>query len=80
MKFIFRLSATSAIGIKNGKARSVKGRHEGSLLKDVEDVCGEMGITTGEIWIDGNGKVSFSSEIPKRAHQRFRNLIVGIHG
>ena len=75
MNLISRLFASSAIQIRDGKARCVKGNLMSRLLNDISSLAAESGIQQGEIWLDPLGKVSFSREIPEEIHQRIRNVI-----
>jgi hypothetical protein len=75
MHFLSRLFSTTAISFEKGRCVAVKGKLPGSLLRDLADCLEEAGIARGEIWLAGNGRVSFSREIPGEIHQRLRNTL-----
>jgi len=75
MKFLSRLLSSQAICIKKGKAISLKGKHTNRHLSEIASLCEEHGVQKAEIWINGNGKITFSPEIPQKIHQRLRNII-----
>ncbi|MES2982638.1 MAG: hypothetical protein V4727_10020 [Verrucomicrobiota bacterium] len=76
MKFLSRLLSSQAICIKKGKAISLKGKHTNRHLSEIASLCEENGVYEAEIWLSGNRKITFSSEIPEKIHQRLRNLII----
>ena len=75
MNFITRLFADIAINISNGKATTVKGKLMRSTMMEITSLCRDYGIAKGEIWINSVGKVTFSSHIPKKLHQKVRNIL-----
>lgn len=79
MNFIIRLLFSQAIGITNGKAKTVKGKHSSRLVAEITATCDLNRIQSGEIWIAKNGTIRFSNEIPKEKHQTFRNVIQNIN-
>ncbi len=76
MHFLSRLFSTTAISYEKGRCVAVKGKLPGSILRDLADCLGEAGIARGEIWLAGNGRVSFSRDIPDALYQRLRNILV----
>tara|TARA_B100001971_G_scaffold196136_1_gene203641 strand:+ start:1851 stop:2093 length:243 start_codon:yes stop_codon:yes gene_type:complete len=75
MKLISRILANQAIGIKEGKAFTLKGKHTSRFLSEVSSTCRLNEIESGEIWIGSNRSVTFSKEIPEEKQQQFRNTI-----
>lgn len=75
MNFIFRIFAESAIQIRYGRARCLKGTIMRRPLGEIASLASELGVENGEIWIDSTGKASFSREFPKEYHQRLRNVL-----
>jgi hypothetical protein len=76
MKFLSRLLSSQAICIKKWKTISLKGKHTNRHLSEIASLCEEHGAHKSEIWISGNSKIKFSSEIPDKIHQRLRNIII----
>ncbi len=76
MKFLSRLLSSQAICIKKRNAISLKGKHTNHHLSEIASLCEEHGVQKAEIWISGNRKITFSSEIPEKIHQRLRNIII----
>ena len=79
MKWFSRLLSVTAISINGSHITCKKGKITPGLKKDLHDLFSDMNISKAEIWLDGSGKISFSREIPPRYHQRFRNLLIGVH-
>ncbi len=79
MKFLSRLLSSQAICIKKGKAISLKGKRTNRYLSEIASLCEEHGAQKAEIWISGNGKITFSTEIPEKIHQRIRNIVINSH-
>lgn len=75
MHFLSRLFSTTAISFESGRCVAVRGKVAGAILRDLACCLGEAGIVKGEIWVAGNGRVSFSREIPAEIHQRLRNIL-----
>ena len=75
MNFLSRLLSHTAIGIADGSARCLKGKLTGAVLSDIGLLAKENGVSKGEIWIGGDGRVQFSSGIPEKMHQRLRNVL-----
>jgi hypothetical protein len=75
MHFLSRLLSTTAISFKTGRCVAVRGKVPGAILVDLAECLEEAGIETGEIWLAGNGRVSFSKQIPAEIHQRLRNIL-----
>ncbi|MGJ8657320.1 MAG: hypothetical protein ACSHX6_12805 [Akkermansiaceae bacterium] len=75
MKFFSRFFADIAIQVSGGEVSVVKGKLTPKRVRELKLLCGDLSLERGEIWIDGVGKVSFSSDIDERFHQRFRNVI-----
>ena len=76
MKFISRFFSSIAVKVDDGRAQLIKGKLEKQILREVSALCQEIGIDRCELWVDGMGKVTFSSEVPKQAYQKFRNVVV----
>ncbi|WP_227021677.1 DUF3634 family protein [Oceaniferula marina] len=75
MKLFSRLLSNRAISISGGRAEVVKGKIDGRLVRDMTSLCAEIGLQRCELWIDGEGRVSFSREVPSQHHQKFRNVL-----
>lgn len=75
MFLISRILSTTSIRISQGKANCVKGKMMQQTLRTIGDTCEQFNIKEGEIWVSGNGRIQFSSSIPKEAHQRLRNCV-----
>ena len=63
--------------IRQGRLKQVKGAKHLKFLNDCEDIVKENKLTNGIIYGErNNGKIQIktSSEIPKNASQRIRNL------
>jgi hypothetical protein len=75
MKIFSRFFAVTAIRISEGRAKQLKGKLYPKTLREVSMLCSDLSLTRGEIWIDKAGKITFSNEINKRFHQRFRNVL-----
>lgn len=75
MFFISRALSTTAVRIAEGRTTCVKGKLTRQTLRELGDICGIFNISSGEIWLAGNGRISFSAKIPKEAHQRLRNCM-----
>lgn len=75
MKFFSRLLSAQAFAIAQGKATSRKGKYSSKLLSELSTLSETHGISSGEIWVSGDNRVTFSEEIPANLHQRFRNII-----
>lgn len=78
MKWIFRLLSVTAIAFSNGRCEVLRGKMAGPILSDLADVLVASGVSRGEMWIRGDGRVRFSPEIPPELHQRLRNILVQI--
>jgi hypothetical protein len=76
VNFVARLLSTRTIRIDGGVARTTKGKCTRKTLHEIERVFRDIHLSQGEIWVAGDGHASFSSEIPEKYHQRFRNIIV----
>jgi hypothetical protein len=76
VSFFSKFFYSEVIRVVDGNAVSVKGRHSRRLLGDVEDVCRDFGVSSGEIFLSGNGRVAFSDHLPKSVHQPLRNVMV----
>ncbi|MDB4544788.1 hypothetical protein N9Z83_02480 [Akkermansiaceae bacterium] len=79
MKWFSRLLSVTAIAITDSHVTCKKGTITPQLTNDLRSFFSGLDHTNAEIWIDGAGKVSFSSEIPVRYHQRLRNILIGVH-
>lgn len=75
MHLLSRLFSTTAVSFENGRCVAVRGKVAGAILRELAGCLGEAGIARGEIWVAGNGRVSFSREIPAEIHQRLRNIL-----
>ena len=79
MKWFSRLFSVTAIEITDSHVFCRKGKITPELANDLRSFFLGLDHAKAEIWINGAGKISFSSEIPTRYHQRLRNLIAGVH-
>jgi hypothetical protein len=79
MKWFSRLFSVTVISITGSNITCKKGKITRGLIGDLQDILSDLSISRGEIWINGAGKVSFSTEIPFLCHQRLRNLLIGVH-
>ena len=75
MKFFSRLFADVAIRVEGGKAKLHKGKLSPQKMRELSLLCSDLSLERGEIWLDNAGKVTFSKEVDKKFHQRFRNVI-----
>lgn len=78
MKWFSRLLSVTAIAFSNGRCEVLRGKMPGPILSDLADALAASGVSCGEIWIRGDGRVRFSLEIPPELHQRLRNILVQI--
>ena len=78
MKWISRLLSVTAISFSNGRCDVLRGKAGRSVLSDLADVLVAAGVSRGEMWTGGDGRVRFSPEIPPELHQRLRNILVQI--
>ena len=79
MKWFSRLFSVTVISITGSNITCKKGKITPGLIGDLQEIFSDLSISRAEIWIDGAGKVSFSTEIHSRYHQRLRNLLIGVH-
>ncbi|GAA5121358.1 DUF3634 family protein [Luteolibacter yonseiensis] len=75
MKFLLRIFAGTLIRIRNGSADCVKGKVMGWRLDAISELAADANLDAGEIWVNGNGTVGFSNDIPQELHQRIRNVM-----
>ena len=75
MKIFSRFFADAAILVSEGRAKRLKGKLNPKVMREISLLCSDISLTQGEIWINKGGKVTFSSEIDERFHQRFRNVL-----
>ncbi|MFK7910548.1 MAG: DUF3634 family protein [Akkermansiaceae bacterium] len=76
MRFLHRWLAVLAISLNESRALCVKGKVTHKTLSEINNIANTANITKGEIWLNGNGKVRFSGEIPQSLHQKLRNCMV----
>ena len=79
MKWFSRLLPVTVISITGSNITCRKGKIIPSIIGDLKDIFRGLSISGSEIWVDGVGKVSFSTEIPSRYHQRLRDLNIDVH-
>ncbi|BCX47432.1 DUF3634 domain-containing protein [Haloferula helveola] len=77
MLWLQKLLNPTVITIRDGRASMAKGRISGRIIRDLDEILADFGITRGTIAIDGTGRIQLSSSIPPSAHQRLRNLLSG---
>ena len=75
MHFLSRLFSNTAISFETGRYVAVRGKVSGPILRDLAGCLEDAWISKGEIWLAGNGRVSFSRNIPTEIHQRLRNIL-----
>jgi len=75
MKFLSRLLSVTAIVLEDGHCTAVRGKVERYRLEAMRDCLAEAGVPRGEIWIAGDGSITFSREIGPMLHQRLRNIL-----
>lgn len=68
--------SVSAISVADGRCGLRKGKLERRMLSDLSDELARSKVTRGEIWINGDGRIRFSDEIPPELHQRLRNILM----
>lgn len=78
MNWFSRMLSVTAISFGNGRCEALKGNVKRSILSDLSGELTASGVTRGELWIQGNGRIRFSAEIPPELHQRLRNILVQI--
>ena len=70
-----KLTCPLVIELQHGKLTCRKGSLPSSTLREIRDLLVDEGISKGHLWMQGNGRFGFSSNIPKHQHQRIRNLL-----
>ena len=75
MKFLSRLLSVTAITFAHGRCQVVRGKVERHRLEALGACLAEAGVGRAEIWIAGDGRVTFSREISPLLHQRLRNIL-----
>ena len=75
MNFLSRLLSVTAITFEHGRCQVVRGKVERHRLEALGACLAEAGVACCEIWIAGDGKVTFSREIGTLLHQRLRNIL-----
>lgn len=78
MKWISRMLSVSAISVTEGRCELRKGKLDRRLLLDLSDELARSKVTRAEIWINGDGRIRFSDEIPRELHQRLRNILTQV--
>lgn len=76
MKWFSRVLSVTAISFGSGRCEVLKGNVGRSILSDLSGELTTAGVTRGEMWIQGDGRIRFSNEIPAELHQRLRNILV----
>ena len=76
ISFLFRFTADLVISFNEGRAKALKGKVKGAVLRGVEDLCEEKGIKKCEIHLS-HGNLSIYG-VPENLHQRFRNVVMGL--
>lgn len=76
MKWISRMLSVAAISVAEGRCELLRGKLDRRLLSELADEMARMKVIQGEIWINGDGRVRFSDEIPPELHQRLRNILM----
>jgi len=79
MKWFFRLLSVTVISIIVSNITSRKGKITLGIIGELKDIFPGLSISRAKIWIDGAGKVSFSTEIPSLYYRRLRNLLIDVH-
>lgn len=69
------LFCADVIRVDDFAARSVKGKHAASFLREISDVSKMCGIKKIKLGITSDKKVLFSRDIDESKRQRFRNVI-----
>ena len=80
MKFLSRLLSVTAITFAHGRCQVVRGKVGHHQLEALGACLAEAGVPRAEIWIAGNGRVTFSREIGPALHQRLRNIMREVAG
>lgn len=78
MRWFSRILSVTAISFEHGRCEVLKGNVRRSILSDLSGELTASGVTCGELWIQGNGRIQFSIEIPPELHQRLRNILVQV--
>lgn len=78
MKWFSRMLSTTAIPFAGGRCELAKGKLDRRLLAELSDELTRSQVRRGEIWIQGDGRIRFSDEIPPESQQRLRNILVQI--
>ena len=77
MRFLDRWRSTLTITVDEGRATCTKGKVNQRCLADVAAAFQHAGLTSGELYLAGDGRLDFSSDIPASCHQQLRNVVVG---
>lgn len=75
MLWLARLLHPTVIAIRDGRCRLAKGQVPSRKLRDLDDVLAQFSVSHGSIAVDGRRRAHFSSNIPREAHQRLRNVL-----
>ena len=67
--------AVTAISFRGGHCELLKGKLDRRLLREIAEELVRSHVEGGEIWINGDGRMRFSDEIPPELHQRLRNIL-----
>lgn len=70
--------SVSAISVAEGRCELLKGKLGRRVFSDLSEELIRSKVTRGEIWINGDGRIRFSDEIPPELHQRLRNILMQI--
>lgn len=68
--------SVAAISVVEGRCELLRGKLDRRLLSELSDELARTKVIRGEIWINGDGRIRFSDEIPPELHQRLRNILM----
>lgn len=79
MRFLDRWRSTITISVNTSRTRCLKGHLTRACLADVHTLFESAGLSSGEIYLTGNGHLDFSNDVPRHLHQNIRNIVLGQH-
>ena len=78
MLWLIKLLNPMVFEIREGRVNAVKGRIPSKVLREIQSLIAEAGVSRATIHADGSGRFHFSSEIPSDRHQGLRNILASL--